>query len=367
MKLLSASSTALFGLLFAKAKAMNLKGCVAPGEFDPNRDYFPDKVSPSNSLFWDIQYFPTYKILRNEIEGETYVLYQCGTEPPAGETGHEHFISVPLQDGVALQSTTHIPHFELLGLRTEIKAWIGTDLFISSPCVKKLIEESSLIVVEKSDDIAAVDALKQSVGPGIVAFTNSRTSFQSNLPNITVSAFTEAGNIAIYEWNKYLATFFNYEKEANDLYIESSERYLCYGEEAQRFVEDQDSGVKPTLIWASYTNYTGVDGWSVANCPNYYCEYADLCGADILSSRDGTIDFFGSKLLTTDQLVELAKDAEFWIYPSGNWDEAYAAYGDILDGFKSVQNQQVYDTQGSGSNTWFENRLVEYGKLNFHC
>jgi hypothetical protein len=365
MKFFLAALVASCSVIAAESQLQNLKGCVAPGEFEAGRDYFPEKVSATESVYWDIQYFDTYKILRNELAGETYVLYQCGTEPPASESGngHVHFIPVPLQNGIALSSTTHIPHLELLGLRTEIKAWLGWDGYISSPCLKELIGDESTIVVSDTSDQSAVDSLKETFGPNIVAFHNYR-DHSSNLFNVTVSAYQEQTNEAIFEWNKFFAVFFNLELKATELFYENQRRYQCYAEEAVDIVDVADSGVKPTLLWATYTNYTGVDAWNVAQCPNYYCEYAELCAADFVQSRDGTIDYYGSKLFTTEAFVQLAKDADHWIYASANWEEAYEAYGTQLDQFVSVQNQQVFDTEGAGSNAWFENRLAEYGKSN---
>lgn len=344
----------------------NLAGCVPDGEYDPTTDYFPDKTASTESLFWDIQYFSSYKILRNELAGETFVLYQCGTPIPEDQinVGHLHFIPVPLMDGIALSSTTHVPHLELLGLRTEIKAYIGGFNFISSPCLNTLIDQGAVTTIgDGGADETVTNSLKETIGPNIVSFHNNRVAYPSSLFNVTVSAAAEASNEAIYEWNKFFAVFFNMEKKANDIFDETSERYKCVAEESIDIVDIVDGGIKPTVVWAAYTNFTGVDGWSVAQCPNYYCEYASLCSADLVNSRDGTIEFFATTLFTTEAFAELAKDAEYWIYPSGNYDAAYAAYGDVLDTFKSVQAKKVFDNEKSGSGPWFENRLVEYGTL----
>ena len=95
----------------------NTLGCIT-GTVDYNKDYFPNKVSPTYSEKWDISYHNTYKIITNKEVEKTYLMYQCGTEPPVSEEGkHALTFSVPLQDGVAISSTTMIPHLEQLGLR----------------------------------------------------------------------------------------------------------------------------------------------------------------------------------------------------------------------------------------------------------
>lgn len=242
----------------ATVAAQNLQGCIDPADYDPSKDYFPDKVVAKKSLFWDIEYFNSYKILRNEVDGESFVLYQCGTPPPTDlSIIPEHVIPVPLLHGIALSSTTHIPHLELLGLRTEIKAYMGTDEYISSPCVKSLIADGEITVVKDTTDTAAVNGVKTLYGENIVSFHNSRTAYQSSLFNVTLAAYFEAGNEAIFEWNKFFAVFFNLEEKSNEIFDTTSDRYECYAEEAINIVDVVDGGVNPTIMWAAYVDFGG--------------------------------------------------------------------------------------------------------------
>ena len=48
------------------------------------------------------------------------------------------------------------------------------------------------------------------------------------------------------------------------------------------------------------------------------------------------------------------------IYPSKTFNDVYDQKKDMLDQFKSVQNKNVYDTQGGGPLAWYEQRLAEY-------
>jgi hypothetical protein len=58
--------------------------------------------------------------------------------------------------------------------------------------------------------------------------------------------------------------------------------------------------------------------------------------------------------------LKLGKDADTWIYPSKTFDDVYYAKKELLDQFKSVQDRNVYDTQGQGPHGWHEQRLAEY-------
>lgn len=357
--------------LFLAPAAANLFYCVPEGEeFDENRDYFPHKVEVEDSQFWEIEYYNNYKVVRNEIatSSEEFVLYQCGTPRPTIEQLREevgddidptHILPVPLQDGIALSSTTHITLLELLGLRQQIKAWIGWSGGISSPCLKQLIEDGEIVVIESSYDTDAVNSIKDLVGPNIVSFHNNREGWGSDLLNVTASAYKESFNKEIGEWIKFFAVFFNKELEASRLHSFASARYDCTATEAARNVASSD-GVRPTLIWASWVDYAGTQGWSVGKSPTYYSEFAEECSADLITSRAGTIPFYGDMLFTTEDFVALAQEADHWIYTSYNWDTVSDLHANALAGFKSVQNRQVFDTNGAGPNDWFEQRVAEY-------
>ena len=64
------------------------------------------------------------------------------------------------------------------------------------------------------------------------------------------------------------------------------------------------------------------------------------------------------KFMDTAEFVSFGKDADYWIYPSPDWNTIFTNFKDDLKDFKSVKNQQVFDTEGSGQGTWFEQRLA---------
>lgn len=54
------------------------------------------------------------------------------------------------------------------------------------------------------------------------------------------------------------------------------------------------------------------------------------------------------------------KNADYWVYPSQFWDKMYEQKKDLIHQFKAYQNKQIFDTQGMGENSWYEQRLAEY-------
>eukprot|EP00957_Ditylum_brightwellii_P025882 1958373-Ditylum_brightwellii.AAC.1 len=144
-------------LSFADAETIktNLQRCLEDGEFDPNVDYFPDKFVPHETTdLFTITYHNTYKIIHNKYinHNKTYLLYQCGTEPPAEELDgrHQVVLSVPHTGGIGVTETPQITPLEMLGKRSEIKGYWGDPKFISSPCL-------DYIIAEKFDDMIILD------------------------------------------------------------------------------------------------------------------------------------------------------------------------------------------------------------------
>ena len=172
--------------------------------------------------------------------------------------------------------------------------------------------------------------------------------------------------MATFDWIGLYGALFNLEAEANRIAAETLERYECSSSNAAILSADLPEDERPTVLWANY--FDGYN-WSVAECTTwdetYYCEYAKHCGANILG-RPEDVGYAPASLggnywyINDDELLELGKDADVWIYPSNTWDKVYAEKKDIMDQFKAVQNRKVYDTQGQGSNAWYEQRLAEY-------
>eukprot|EP00977_Amphora_coffeiformis_P005770 scaffold1221_cov207-Amphora_coffeaeformis.AAC.29 len=357
--------TLLSAGLRAASAAGNPQGCLTES-INPNQDYFPDKVKPLYSKYWDVTYHKTYKIAKNVEDGTSYLLYQCGTEPPTGMEGTVNLtLPIPLQGGIALSTTPHLPHMELLGVRDEIKAYLGDRQWISSPCMNERFVNGETINIAAPTEDGAIQRLYEATDPDIVLFHNP--GFNANVTNrVSASASTERANHGIGEWHKYFSVFFNLEAKANADFQGIYERYECTKRNAQTVMADQP---KKKVVVAEFSTFCG--GWSVGGCPNFYCDHIRDCSAEIIENdnvgsivnpRCGT----ERNYKTAQEFAEFAKDADVWIYPGHGdyyFDTAYADFKEDLDTMKSVQTKQVYDTVLTDLNTWYEHRLVEYGTL----
>lgn len=340
----------------------NPQSCLTSVE--AGKDYFPDKVVPTRSKLWTVSYHNTYKIVKNLDDDTTYLLYQCGSEPPQNVQANLT-LSVPLQNGVALAVTPHIPHFELLGLRDEIKAYLGDPQYISSPCMNARLKSGETLNIRRPFDEGQMDRLFEETSPDIVVMSND--GYAPKVDNyVTAAAWKERNNHGIGEWHKYFSVFFNAEAKANEDFQGMFDRYECTKANAQDVLTDRPS--RPKVVVAEFSTYCG--GFSVGSCPNFYCDFANDCSAEMLEhDNEGSIvnPKCGNdrKYKTAAEFVEFAKDADMWLYPghgSYNFTSAYKDFGEELDKLKVVKEKKVFDTVLTDYNTWYEHRLVEYGE-----
>ena len=126
-------------------------GCIS--NYNKSIEYYPgerraifgvvDGFAPAVATFatdFEIEYRKTYKILRNLLSHDVYVLRQCGTpaelqDLPAYAVGATVF-EVPVSSW-STGGTIAVSYLEELGLGPQ--AAIVDPTWVSSPCVQKLV------------------------------------------------------------------------------------------------------------------------------------------------------------------------------------------------------------------------------------
>jgi len=380
--------------------------------YDTDVDIYGEKFVPHNTTdLLTITYHENYKIVTNHHQNVSYLLYQCGTEPPRDEVDsgkYQMIIEIPHTGGIAVTQTPQIPPLELLGRREDIIGYIGDPSLVSSPCMQYMMYNESTIEVVWNETDPYNSALNAAMRaefierhPDVIILGGPTDEAPYGDRVMNVAASQERTNVATFDWIAMYAALFNLEALSNQISSETQARYDCTStnarmisrrnkqrklsaataekksEQKSRQLEnhtasaDNDLSPKPAseihILWA--THFTGYN-WSVADCSTwdaaYYCEYATHCGTNIISRPPdmGYFQQFGGPTkywyVNDDELLELGKDADIFIFPSNRWDSVYEDKKHVLDQIKAVQVKQVYDNQGSGSNAWFEQRLAEY-------
>lgn len=337
----------------------NLQRCATEEEAELVQDFFPDKFVPQDPDGLDllkIEYFGTYKIVHNNFQNKSYLMYQCGTDPPADEvsSGKYHLVlPVPHKGGVAVTETPQIPPIELLGKRRDVFAYFGNPIYISSPCLEFMMDvEGSVKGYYDEDDPfnVTLQAMRRSEfmadNPDAVIFGGPYGDKDGDRV-LSVAASQERTNVATFDWIGLYGALFNLEEFSNSISGATKGRYDCSAGNAAVLSADRTQSQRPTVLWAQY-----IEGynWSVAECPTwdatYYCEYATHCGARMLARPEGVgwnnPDYGGNFwYLNDDEVLALGKDADVWIYPSKTFTTVYEQKKELFDQFKALQNQQV--------------------------
>ncbi|ORZ12924.1 hypothetical protein BCR41DRAFT_97858 [Lobosporangium transversale] len=137
---------------------INQDGCVT--NYDPNFDYFTNKITVDNATLFSVHYERNYKVVVNNALKKEYVLTQCGTPvPPASQFGNETvFVNIPVKNA-ASTATTAVAFIEMLGMRSALKA-VDTEGLISSPCLQYDLERGSILGIEDKDLAKRADQFK---------------------------------------------------------------------------------------------------------------------------------------------------------------------------------------------------------------
>jgi len=241
-------------LLFAVVASASVDNQVCATSSTPSgTNFFPPsaRLSPgalsggSANAFVDatgfnVTYHDAFKVVRTKAligTERTYVLYQCGTNPPAADGDgsawppNAEFFSVPVS-GVATGLTIAIGYLEQLGLRSKLK--LVDPGYVNAPCVQKEEEEGRLMashVFYNSDYSenrtywrSTLNALGGAVD--MVITDDYETASSGTSKDVAFDAQdSDLGMLQRTEMVKFLALFFNKETEASDYYADQVERW----------------------------------------------------------------------------------------------------------------------------------------------
>ncbi|MEL6407015.1 MAG: ABC transporter substrate-binding protein [Chloroflexota bacterium] len=352
--------TSLLVILPVSAQEANFTNeCVA--EYDPDVDYFPEKVEITDAENFAVEYFNNYKVVTvtDAFDGAdpfTYVLVQCGTPAPETEEfpDETQFLEVPTGDFIAM-STTQLPHLTDLDLLDKL---VGLDsaLFVSSPEVVELIEAGELVEVGSGSDVNIELVLETE--PDIVMTYGFDPASDAHPILIEAGIFTalnsewrESTPLARAEWIKYTALFYNAEAAATETYDDISSAYEEVRELAASVPEDE----RPTVLWNTFSIFS--EAWLIPGPETYAGVLTQDAGGQIALGEEAPD---GSAFLGFEPVYDGALEADVWITNLFGvttlegllaQDERYADFSAVQEG--TVWNNSL-DTNENGGNNYFE-------------
>lgn len=354
------ASSALAVVAPTQAQASNLTdGCVT--EYDPEVDYFPDKVTFSNAENISVDYFNNYKVVTvtdayDSAEPFTYVLIQCGTPPPANATFIDttQFIEVPAGD-MMVMSTTQLPHLTTLGLLDKL---IGIDsfAFINTPAVRERIEAGELVEIGNQRAVNVELVLERE--PDIVMASGFDPATDAHPVLREAGIFTalnaswrEATPLGRAEWIKYTALFYNQEAAAEEAYADITTAY----DDARDLAATIPEGERPVVLWNYFSPYS--DSWTIPGAETYVSRLIQDAGGVVAlgdTAPDDSVD------VSFEVVYSEALEADVWVVNAFGvntlddllaQDTRYADFGAIEAG--NVWNDSL-DVNENGGNNFYE-------------
>lgn len=223
-----------------------------------------------DAVNFHIYYGQTFKVIKNAVDGESYLLLQNNSRIASRTkycTSRIKSFVIPLSNFSADTDSFPVSFLEHLGLLESLKG-ITSDT-VTSPCVLKLYKGGQIEKLNKSDYQMLAQFSAHFFGD---TDQQSACNFATSVP------FSEDTPLQRAEWIKFIGAFANVESRANQVYTTVKENYLCLAEIAK-----SRTSFKPTVAWMKYNS--GV--WSFTK-EAYYLKYVEDAGGEILDANKNT-------------------------------------------------------------------------------
>lgn len=269
---------------------------------------------------------------KGATSGYKYLLVKKGSTPPKHDSDVK-VIFTPI-DRIVCTSTTHIPLLDYLNISDRLVGFPTLD-YISSEKTRKLIDDGKVeeLGTDKGMNIEKLAVLKPEA---VMSYTMTADLGQLKkvqelgIPVILNAEYLEEHPLGRAEWIKFMALFFNKEKEADIVFKMIEQNYL----ETKKLVSRVDK--RPTVL-------SGVlygDAWFMPGGQNYAAKVISDAGADYLWKADSTKGFLQ---LGFESVYEKAHAADLWIgVASFTTLEEIKNADDRYTKFNPYQIRQVY-------------------------
>ncbi len=328
---------------------------AAVGDYDPEVDYFPDKVAIRHASQIEIEYHRHYKVARIETQGMgeefEFVLVQRGTAIP--ETRRDALVVQVPVTRFSLGTFRYGRAAELLGVVDRLVGF-GNHTHASVPAILELFEIGKLKRNFNLEAIAerGTEAHFEWYFPA--SLSRSATHRRLGIPGIPMAEHLEPTPLARAEWLKFFALFFNKESAAEEAFDEIEEAY----EQARLQLTRVDS--KPKVLVGAPEK----DGWSLHGGRNLGARMIEDAGGQYLGS-DNRSGESSIKVQFEAALMD-AREADVWLlgpnFSFGNRLEERTVDDPRFAFVPAVSSGRVFVGHAGypdGTNPWWDYALVE--------
>ncbi|RZT95402.1 iron complex transport system substrate-binding protein [Ancylomarina subtilis] len=296
-----------------------------------------------------------YNPWKNDVVLCKYILFPKGKPLPFFEAENVTYIQTPI-NSVAVFSNTHIGPLVELGLADKIVGITRANKIYNkrlSVKVKNGEIPSLGGAHNKNIDIEAIVDLNPELI--ILSAFNEVKSGESHLDQIGFKLayalnWMEDTPLARAEWIKFVAAFFNKDKEADEFFNKVEGNY----NEIRKLAEKVEKKASVLMGWS----YKGI--WYMPGGQNYMVSYLRDAGADYFLFADSTR---GNIPMSVENVLDNCNDADIWIYPGickSRQDIENA--GEVFTQFKAFRDHEVYNiykrSNARGGSDWWETATI---------
>ncbi|HKZ39259.1 MAG TPA: ABC transporter substrate-binding protein, partial [Chryseolinea sp.] len=284
--------------------------------------------------------------------GYKYLLVQKGESIPE----HDHdvrIITIPITS-IVCTSTTHIPLLDYLDETEKLVGFPSTD-YISSVRARKLVDSGKIqdLGVDKGLNLERIAMLDPDMVMGYTMsgdYGQFKKVEELNVPVVINAEYLEKHPLGRAEWLKFMALFFNKEKEADSIFRVIEKNYL----ETKALADQVKS--KPSVL--SGVVYGAA--WFLPGGQNYAAKLLRDAGCHYLWSENSSHGFLE---LSFESVYEKAYDADLWIGVG-----SFSSLQEVKDAdhrytrFKPFKQHQVY-TSNARTGSKGGSEFLELGYL----
>jgi len=265
-------------------------------------------------------------------EGYHYMLVPVEEDVPAHDEKTQ-VIRTPVKT-IVCTSTTHIPLLDYIGETNSLIGFPTTD-YISSEPMRKRIDDGNVtdLGIDKGMNIELLYSLHPDLVMGYTMGNDLgqlKKIRELGIPVVINAEYLERHPLGRAEWIKFVALFFNKEKEADSVFTSIEKEYLA----TQELVKNATS--QPTVL----SGIVYGDAWFMPAGKNYAAHLFKDAGMDYLWKDTDSNGFLE---LSFESVYAKAKDADLWVgVGSFNSLQEIANTESRYSLFKPFAQKQVY-------------------------
>jgi iron complex transport system substrate-binding protein len=234
--------------------------------------------------------------------GYTYMLVPKGEQPPAHDAA-TRIIYTPVSS-IVCTSTTHIPLLDYLNETDKLVGFPTID-YISSEKMRQRIDEGKVqdLGVDKGLNLEKLAMLKPDMVMGYTMssdFGQFKKVEELGVPVVINSEYLEKHPLGRAEWIKFMALFFNKEKQADSVFAVIEKNYL----EVKALADTVKH--RPTVMSGIVYGST----WFLPGGQNYASKLLKDAGCHYLWEADSS---HGYLELSFESVYQTAHAADLWI------------------------------------------------------